>query len=61
MAYATERDLKDMDNAITELEDVIIILSGVVEKSLIDKLKSVVSEWDYAREHVVELIERGDT
>ena len=59
MSFEIERDLNDMDKAITELESVISDLDFVLDKKLLEKLTSVVSEWGYTRHHVIELLNKA--
>ena len=62
-----EREIKDMDEKIEELQDVISDLEGIVNKEMIVKLQAVVYEWNsYTRDCINELaakaegVQRGD-
>ncbi len=51
-----EREIRDMEELIGKLEDVIVDLNSVVIDDHINVMRNVVSEWSSTKECIVDLV-----
>ena len=60
MSYYIERDLNDMDEKITDLENTISDVDGILSADHVSTMKDIIAEWDCVRKHIVTLIDIKD-